>query len=223
MCGRFTITLEPAFFQQELDLGKVPSEWTPRYNAAPSQDIPVVTNPDARDVEMLRWGLIPSWAKDPKIGYRMINARSETIQEKSSFRNAFKQRRCLILADGFYEWQKSPQKGTPKRPFYFQLADGSPFAFAGIWETWRSPEGDAVHSCTIITCPPNDHIAGVHNRMPVVFDSTMCWEWLSDHPAEALQSMLTPYPAGKMRSHPVGLAVNNPRNDSADCIQPLIV
>ena len=131
MCGRFTITIEPVFFQQELDLGKVPAEWTPRYNTAPTQDIPVVLNKDTRDVEMLRWGLIPFWAKDEKIGYRMINSRSETIQEKPSFRNAFKQRRCLILTDGFYEWQK--QSGSaPKVPFYFQLADGAPFAFAGI-------------------------------------------------------------------------------------------
>ncbi len=221
MCGRFTITLEPAFFQQELDLGKVPSEWTPRYNTAPSQDIPAVTNPAVRDVEMLRWGLIPSWAKDPKIGFRMINARSETIQEKLSYRNAFKQHRCLILADGFFEWQKSSQKGIPKRPFYFQLASSTPFAFAGIWETWRPPEGDAVRTCSIITCPPNDLVADVHNRMPVVLDKTTCWSWLADQPADALQAMLAPYPADKMRAHPVGLAVNNPRNNSPECVQRL--
>ena len=223
MCGRFTITLEPAFFQQELDLGKVPSEWTPRYNTAPSQDIPVVSNPVARDVVMLRWGLIPHWAKDPAIGSRMINARSETIQEKPSFRNAFKQRRCLILADGFYEWQKSSRRGVPKVPYYFQLADSAPFAFAGIWETWRSPEGEEVRTCSIITCPPNDLVSGVHNRMPVLLDKTMCWDWLADQPAHALQAMLAPYPAEKMRSHPVGLTVNNPRNDSRECIQPLSV
>ncbi len=221
MCGRFTITLEPAFFQQELDLGKVPSEWTPRYNTAPSQDIPVVTNPVARDVVMLRWGLIPSWAKDPKIGFRMINARSETIQEKPSFQNAFKQRRCLILADGFFEWQKYSRRGAPKVPTYFQLSDGAPFTFAGIWETWRSPEGDPLRSCAIITCPPNDLIAVVHNRMPVMLDKTTCWNWLADQPANTLQAMLAPYPADKMRAHPVGLAVNNPRSDTPECTQPL--
>ena len=221
MCGRFTITLEPAFFQQELDLGKVPSEWTPRYNTAPSQDIPVVTNPAARDVVMLRWGLIPHWAKDPVIGSRMINARSETIQEKPSFKNAFKQRRCLILADGFYEWQKSSQRGVPKVPYYFQLVNGTPFTFAGIWETWRPSEGEEVHTCSIITCPPNDLVSRVHNRMPVILDKITCWDWLADQPADALQAMLAPYPAEKMRAHPVGLTVNNPRNDSLECIQPL--
>jgi len=223
MCGRFTTTLEPAFFQQELDLGKVPSEWTPRYNTAPSQDIPVVINPAARDVVMLRWGLIPSWAKDPKIGFRMINARSETIQEKPSFRDAFKQRRCLILADGFYEWQKPSQRGTPKVPYYFQLADGVPFTFAGIWETWHPPEGEVISACSIITCAPNGLIAGVHNRMPVILDKTTCWDWLADQPTDTLQTMLVPYPADKMRAHPVGLAVNNPRNNSPECIQPLNV
>ena len=221
MCGRFTITLEPAFFQQELDLGKVPSKWTPRYNTAPSQNIPVVTNPSARDVVMLRWGLIPSWAKDPAIGSRMINARSETIQEKPSFMNAFKQQRCLILADGFYEWQKSSHRGMPKTPYYFQLAEGAPFAFAGIWETWRSPEGDPIRSCSIITFPPNDLVASVHNRMPVMLDKTTCWNWLTEQSTDALQAMLAPYPAEKMRAHPVGLAVNNPHNDSSECVQPL--
>jgi len=222
MCGRFTITIEPAFFQQELDLGSVPSEWTPRYNAAPSQDIPVVLDRGTRDVEMLRWGLIPFWAKDMKIGYRMINARSETIQEKPSFRNAFKQRRCLILADGFYEWQKQSGK-APKVPFYFQLADGAPFAFAGIWESWNPPEGKPVRSCSIITTEPNELVAMAHNRMPVMLDKSTMWGWLEDQPAGTLQSMLTAYPAEKMRAHPVGLAVNNPGNDSEECVRPLPV
>lgn len=220
MCGRFTITIEPVFFQQELDLGSVPGEWKPRYNAAPSQDIPVVLNKDTRDVEMLRWGLIPFWAKDEKIGYRMINARSETIQEKSSYKNAFKQRRCLILADGFYEWQKQSGK-APKVPYYFQLADGAPFAFAGIWETWNPPEGEPVRSCSIITTAPNELVAMAHNRMPVIFDKGMMWDWLAEKPADALQNMLVSYPAEQMRARPVGLAVNNPKNDSEICVQEL--
>jgi len=222
MCGRFTITIEPAFFQQELDLGKVPAEWTPRYNTAPTQDIPVVLDKDTRDVEMLRWGLIPFWAKDEKIGYRMINARSETIQEKPSFRNAFKQRRCLILADGFYEWQK--QSGSaPKVPYYFQLADGAPFAFAGIWESWNPEPEETVRSCSIITTTPNDLVAMAHDRMPVILDKSMMWDWLQEKPADNLQAMLAPYPAEKMRARPVGLAVNNPKNDSEECIRPLPV
>ena len=222
MCGRFTITIEPVFFQQELDLGKVPAAWTPRYNPAPTQHIPVVLNTDTRDVEMLRWGLIPFWAKDEKIGYRMINSRSETIQEKPSFRNAFKQRRCLILTDGFYEWQK--QSGSaPKVPFYFQLADGAPFAFAGIWETWTPPQDAEVRSCSIITTTPNELVAIAHDRMPVILDKGMMWNWLEEKPVDDLQAMLVPYPAEKMRAHPVGLAVNNPKNDSEECIRPLPV
>jgi putative SOS response-associated peptidase YedK len=221
MCGRFTITLEPAFFQQELDLGKAPSEWTPRYNAVPSQTIPVVLDPITKDVEMLRWGLIPHWAKDAAFGNRMINARSETIQEKPSFRNAFKHRRCLILADGFYEWQKSDSKSAPKVPFFFQLSNRSPFAFAGIWETWRTPEGGDLRSCSIITCRPNSLVAQAHNRMPVILDKYSCWNWLAEKPADSLQAMLMPYPTEGMRSHPVGLDVNNPRTDSAECIQPI--
>ena len=221
MCGRFTITLDPAFFQQELDLGKAPSEWTPRYNAAPTQNIPVVLDASTRDVVMLRWGLIPHWAKDVSIGYRMINARSETIQEKPSFRNAFKQRRCLILADGFYEWQKSDSKSAPKVPYYFQLKDGSPFAFAGIWETWQTPEENELRSCSIITCAPNKLVAQAHARMPVIFDKNTCWNWMTEQSADVLQSMLAPFPAEGMRAHPVGLTVNNPRTDSAECIQPI--
>jgi putative SOS response-associated peptidase YedK len=170
---------------------------------------------------MLRWGLIPHWAKDVSIGYRMINARSETIQEKPSFRTAFKQRRCLILADSFYEWQKSDSESAPKVPFYFQLKDIAPFAFAGIWETWRTPEKDELRSCSIITCAANQLVAHAHDRMPVMFDRNMCWNWLADQPADSLQSMLAPYPTEGMRAYPVGLTVNNPRTDSAECIQPI--
>jgi len=223
MCGRFTITLEPAFFQQELDLGKAPSEWTPRYNAAPTQDIPVVVDTSSRDVEMLRWGLVPHWAKDAAIGARMINARSETIQEKPSFRTAFKQRRCLILADGFFEWQKPSEKAAPKVPYYFQILYGKPFAFAGIWETWHDPTGSDLRSCSIITCEPNSLVAQMHNRMPVILDKTTCWNWMAEQSDDVLQGMLSPYPTEKMQTHPVGLAVNNPSTDSPECIKPLIV
>ena len=220
MCGRFTITLEPAFFQQEFNLGKVPSEWTPRYNAAPGQNIPVVRNAKLRDVDMLHWGLIPSWAKDKKIGYRMINARSETLQEKPSFRNAFKQRRCLILADGFYEWQKSSSQGAPKSPFRFTLKNFQPFAFAGLWEKWGSGEGNIV-SCTIITCAPNELVGKVHNRMPVILDKDRCWQWLEEGVPDKLQKMLAPFPSEQMDVYPVSQRVNNPRLDDKDVIEPL--
>jgi putative SOS response-associated peptidase YedK len=221
MCGRFTITLEPAFFQQELDLGSIPVEWVPRYNAAPRQNIPVVRDAESRNVAMLRWGLIPSWAKDPEIGMRMINARSETLLEKPSFRSALAKRRCLILADGFYEWQKSDQHGAPKAPFYFQLKDGKPFAFAGLWESWHPAEGEEIQSCTIITCQPNDLVAQVHNRMPVILDRSNCYDWLTAKPVPELQAMLLPYPPEKMTARPVSQWVNNPRLDDERCVQPL--
>lgn len=221
MCGRFTITLEPAFFQQEFDLGKVPSEWTPRYNTAPGQNIPVVRNAKSHDVDMLRWGLIPSWAKEEKIGYRMINARSETIQEKPSFRSAFKQRRCLILADGFYEWQKPASKGAPKSPFRFTLKNTQPFAFAGLWETWQNEEKEEILSCTIITCAPNELVGKVHNRMPVILGKERCWQWLEEDALDELQKMLVPYQAEQMNAYPVSQRVNNPRFDDKEVIKPL--
>jgi len=221
MCGRFTITLEPAFFQQELKVGKMPSEWRPRYNVAPGQDIPVVIDSENRGVQMLKWGLIPSWAKDNSIGQRMINARAETLWEKPSFRTAFMQRRCLILADGFYEWQKSSSKGVPKLPYRFILKNNRPFAFAGLWETWLSPDRVKIQSCAIITCPPNELVERIHNRMPVILNCHTSWDWLQDRTAEELLGMLKPYPAEEMHAYPVGLEINNLRKDDPDCISPL--
>ncbi len=221
MCGRFTITLESAFFQQELDLGNLPSEWVPRYNAAPGQPIPVVKEAKSRDVTMLRWGLVPHWATDISIGYKMINARSETLQEKPSFKNAFQNRRCLILADGFYEWQQPATKGAPKAPFRFTLKDSQPFAFAGLWESWHSPENEEYQTCTIITCQPNDLLARIHNRMPVILDRNNCWEWLAEKPESELAGLLKPFPAEAMTGYPVGQMVNNPQFDDINCIKPL--
>ena len=221
MCGRFTITLEPAFFQQEFELGRTPSEWRPRYNVAPSQAVPAVMENENRDVHLLRWGLIPFWAKDMSIGMRMINARSETLQEKPSFRAAFRQRRCLILADGFFEWQKPATKSAPKSPYRFSLKDNKPFVFAGLWESWTSPENEEIRSCTIITCPPNELVERIHDRMPVILNSRTCWDWLQDRPLDVLAEMLKPYPADEMQAYPVSLLVKNPRVDDPQCIQPV--
>ena len=220
MCGRFTITLDPADLQQEFALGNMPSEWKPRYNVAPTQTVPVVNDAQTRDVQMMHWGLIPFWAKEKSIGPRMINARSETLREKPAFRQAFLQRRCLILADGFFEWQrKDPQ--APKVPMYFQLKDSKPFAFAGLWETWHEIPEKELHSCTIITCGPNELVAKIHDRMPVILDKHSCWQWLEEKDPLKLQGMLAPYPVGKMQAHAVGRLVNNPKVDSAECILPL--
>lgn len=220
MCGRFTITLDPADLQQEFNLGNLPGEWKPRYNVAPTQNVPVVKEETRRDVEMMHWGLIPFWAKDKTIGSRMINARAETLQEKPAFRQAFKQRRCLILADGFFEWQRLDAK-RPKVPMYFRLKNGKAFTFAGLWETWRENPEKELHSCTIITCIPNELVGQIHNRMPVILDKEKCWRWLSDPNPQELQKMLMPYPAEKMQAHAVGLQVNNPREDNADVVRPL--
>lgn len=221
MCGRFTITLEPAFFQQELDLGKIPSEWIPRYNTAPTQEVPVVRDSNARDVDMLRWGLIPFWAKDESIGYKLINARSETLAEKPSFRSAFAKRRCLILADGFYEWQKAASKGGQKVPFRFMLKDKKPFTFAGLWESWQSPDKNEIISCTIITCEANEVVGKIHDRMPVILDKDNCWKWLEDSPEKDLTALLKPYPHEGMEAYTVSTRVNNPRIEDPQLIQPI--
>jgi putative SOS response-associated peptidase YedK len=219
MCGRFTITLDPADLQQELDLSNMPSEWRPRYNVAPTQEIPIVNDAQDRNVKMMHWGLIPFWAKEKSIGVRMINARSETLSEKPAFRQAFIHRRCLVLADGFYEWQRKDPT-APKVPMYFQLKDSKPFAFAGLWENWHeTPEKDLL-SCTIITCSPNELVAKIHDRMPVILDKQNCWKWLEEKDPIKLQGMLSPYPAEKMQAYTVGRYVNNPKVDSAECILP---
>jgi len=221
MCGRFTITLEPAFFQQELDLGRIPSEWTPRYNAAPTQNVPIARNLETHDVEMVRWGLIPFWAKDESISYKLINARSETLVEKPSFRNAFEKRRCLIFSDGFYEWQKPTQKGGQNVPFRYLLKEGKPFAFAGLWESWKSPKDETILSCTIITCAANELVGKIHDRMPVILNKGNCWKWLEQRPMSELTSMLSPYPGEDMDAYPVSTRVNNPREEDEKLVEPI--
>jgi putative SOS response-associated peptidase YedK len=176
----------------------------------------------ARQVEFFHWGLIPSWAKDPKIGNRMINARSETLSEKPSFRNAYKYRRCLILADGYYEWQKIPGDRL-KQPVYIRLKSQKPLALAGLWEIWQSKDMDEpVRSCTIITCPPNALLEKIHHRMPVILPQDAYDEWLAaeEQPVDVLQSLLTPYSDEEMEAYPVSRFVNRPTNNSPECIAP---
>jgi putative SOS response-associated peptidase YedK len=226
MCGRFTLILEPDAIQQEFDLGQLPADLTPRYNIAPTQPVAAIRSPESRQVELLRWGLIPSWAKDIDIGSRLINARSETLIEKPSFRNAFAHRRCLILADGFYEWyrpggKKSGRGTPPPEPYYFQLSNRKPFAFAGLWENWKSLADEWIQSCTIITCTANDLVGRYHERMPVILDKSAMWAWLDDQAKiPALQSMLTPYPSEKMSAYAVSSLVNSPAIDSPQIIAP---
>lgn len=220
MCGRFTLILEPELIQSELGLSFVPENMTSRYNIAPSQPVAIVSNAAERRLELFRWGLIPSWAKDPAIGSRMINARSETLLEKPSFRQAFQQRRCLIVADGFYEWDRNKTKGST--PYYFRVGDGELITFAGLWEVWKPSEGDVIHSCTIITCAANELVGAHHERMPVILPKERRWDWLSkDQKPAVLQAMLKPYPSGEMTKRAVSAVVNSPVNDVPACIQPV--
>lgn len=221
MCGRFTLTLDPGELQELLDLGPFIHIVQPRYNIAPSQPIPIVRNSEKREVELYQWGLVPSWADDPKIGYRMINARSETANEKPSFRAAFKRRRCLILADGFFEWH-AEEKGAQKTPYLFKLKNDAPFTFAGLYEHWQAPEGGELHTCTILTCSPNDLVKNYHNRMPVMLGEETRWSWLdADKDEDALLDLLIPYPAGEMKCYPVSRAVNSPENDKPEILNPV--
>jgi putative SOS response-associated peptidase YedK len=178
-----------------LELGELPVDFTSNQNISPGQNVGAVTDSRLRNVELFRWGLIPSWAKDPSIGYKMFNARSETIAEKPSFRTAFAKRRCLILADGFYEWKLV---GNKKVPFLFKLKDQKPFTFAGIWETWTDILGNKIPTCSIITTSPNSLMAEYHDRMPVIFDTTERWNWLEDRPQDELIKMMTPLESEKM-------------------------
>jgi putative SOS response-associated peptidase YedK len=223
MCGRFTLTADMNALQTTFPWLTIPEGITPRYNIAPSQPIAVVPNNGNNVLDFFVWGLIPSWAKDPSISSRLINARSETAAEKPSFRAAFRRRRCLVLADGFYEWRYEG-KGSPKTPMYIKLNSGKPFAFAGLWENWFSKDGSQILSCTILTTRPNIMMENIHNRMPVILPPGTYDTWLQ--PGEVadtkiLSNLLIPYPDSEMSAYPVSTVVNNPRNESPACVQPL--
>ncbi len=217
MCGRFTLVLEPGDLEDEFDLGGISEDYTPRYNIAPTQPVAVVRDAVKRNVEMFRWGLVPSWAKDISIGNKLINARAETLHEKPSFKQALSKRRNLILSSGFFEWRKT---GTRKDPLFIKLHDQHAFAFAGLWEEWLSPEGEKVQSTTIITCAANPLIAEFHDRMPVILDRQQMWTWLN--PAlnvEQARQLLLPFDADQMEAYPVTPRVNSPLFDSPECIE----
>ena len=221
MCGRFSLGATIRIGQL-FDLPNWP-ETPPRYNIAPSQDVPaVIQNREtaAREFRPFRWGLVPSWAKDPAIGNRMINARSETAATKPTFRKPLRERRCLILADGFYEWKR---EGSRKQPYHIRLQNGEPFAFAGLWDRWHPPEGQPLESCTILTTTPNEILQPLHDRMPVILPPSTYRLWLDPavRGVESLQALLIPYPAAEMIAYPVSTRVNSPTNETQDCIAPL--
>jgi putative SOS response-associated peptidase YedK len=227
MCGRFILILEPGDFEDEIDLGGIPESYLPRYNIAPTQPVAVVRNPKEHKAEMFRWGLIPAWAKESTIGSRLINARAESLAEKPSFRNALKLRRNLILASGFFEWKPvstlANPNGKSKIPVFIHMKDHKPFVFAGLWEEWRSPEGEIVRTTTIITTSSNALIEPFHDRMPVILDGYKRWQWLdaSTSQTEALK-LLQPYPVEAMTYYPVSTIVNNPAYDNPVCIEEVV-
>ena len=221
MCGRYTLYADLSTLQARFQFDASEASHQPRYNIAPTQQVLTVTEDwEERRARTMRWGLVPSWAKDTSGAARMINARGENAAKRPAFRAAFKRRRCLVLADGFYEWKRV---GKSREPMHFSLASGEPFAFAGLWETWDSPSGDVLRSCTIITTEPNDLVAEVHDRMPVILPGEAESLWL-DHRIEdgdRLTALLVPYPAEAMRVHAVSSLVNSVKNDVAECAVPL--
>ncbi len=200
---------------------EIAGELPPRYNIAPSQPVAAIRagGSGARELTLLQWGLIPSWAKEPAIGSRMINARAETAAEKPSFRAAMKRRRCLIPASGFYEWTRV---GAAKQPFFVRMKGGRPFALAGLWEQWCGEDGSELETCAILTTSPNELAAKIHPRMPVIIAPGDYGRWMdpANEKPGTLEPLLRPYPAGEMEAHPVSRHVNNPRNDDPACIEP---
>jgi putative SOS response-associated peptidase YedK len=222
MCGRFTLAVTPEQLHEAFPWLEATNAPLPHFNIAPSQPVAVIANNNKQRLDYFIWGLIPSWAKDPKIGNRMINARAETITEKPSFRTAFRRRRCLIPATGFYEW-KAEGDSKHKTPHLIRLKSSEPFAFAGLWENWFSPDGSQILSCTIITTHPNKLMADIHNRMPVILPQSAYQTWLAAdeaHP-DTLLPLLQPYPDEEMQAYPISKLVNNPANDLPECILPV--
>lgn len=224
MCGRFALYADYKVVLERFSIEQASfdeNEYEPSYNIAPSQLIAaVVSDGNKNRLGKLKWGLIPPWAKDAKIGYKMINARAETAAEKPSFRNAFKKKRCLIIADSFYEWRKDEEGKTP---MLIKMKSEEPFAFAGLWESWESPEGEPIHSCSILTTKPNGVMASIHDRMPVILSKEAEKIWLDPNvqDIEMLESVLKPYEDGEMEAYQVSEEVNSPKNNKADLIRKI--
>jgi putative SOS response-associated peptidase YedK len=218
MCGRFTLAVDINTIARTFNAAIPPSlNTTPRYNIAPQQDVLAVMRDETTHLDLLRWGLIPAWAKDESIGSKMINARAETLAEKPSFKRLLRSKRCLLVADGFYEWKKE-QGG--KTPMYITLRDREPFAFAALWDTWKNDEDQQIRTCTIITTEPNELVAPIHNRMPVILSQEAREEWLdpSLQDEHVLLPLLAPYPVEEMTARLVSRLVNNPRYEGAELI-----
>lgn len=212
MCGRFQLSVKGRHISERFNVELFDEFYKPNYNLAPSQKLPVITNEEPEKVSFLKWGLIPFWAKDPKIGYKLINTRAETISDKPSFKNAFRKRRCLIPANGFYEWKKDANK-TPYRIF---LKSEELFAMAGIWETWKDGEGKPIHTFSIITTEPNHLMQGIHNRMPAILPREFEHAWLKENDEFTLKSLLKPFDDELMDCYPISKRVNSPANNDSE-------
>jgi len=219
MCGRYRLSRAAEVFSEYFGSDDL-VEWSPRFNIAPTQPVPVVRQEShKRRVSLVKWGLIPSWSNDPTLGAKMINARAETVTEKPAFRDALRSQRCLIPADGFYEWQRT---GGSNQPYCFTLASGKPFAFAGLWDCWRNPQGNVIESCTILTTTANPLLADVHDRMPVMLAPDQYDRWLDldmKNPGAVLP-LLRPYEAAAMTRYAVSTRVNQVANDDPACAAP---
>ncbi|OHD65791.1 MAG: hypothetical protein A2176_14400 [Spirochaetes bacterium RBG_13_51_14] len=220
MCGRFAQIEPQGAIIKTFFIDEVLAEAPPGYNISPGSNIlSVVRREGKRLLVDFQWGLIPRWSREPAIGHKLINARAETVHQKPSFRDAFKSRRCIIVASGYYEWKKSE---SIKIPYYIKLASGSSFAFAGLYETWISPQGAEYRTCTIITTEPNALMKPIHNRMPVILPRNHEDRWLNDSTdPDDVRALLTSYPADEMEAYPVSTMVNSPNNNSPDCIKPV--
>jgi putative SOS response-associated peptidase YedK len=229
MCGRFTLRAPASVIAEQFAVFAVPP-FAARFNIAPTQPVPVIrlrpagaaaAAPNAdRELVWLRWGLVPGWAKDPAIGNRLINARAESAAEKPAFRNAMRRRRCLVLADGFYEWQHT---GRKKQPYFVHLPDDRPFAFAGLWEAWEGPNHAMLETCTILTTNANELVRPLHDRMPVILPPPAYARWLDPAISDPRQlaPLLAPYPSEQIEAYPVGSAVNTAANDTPGCVEKL--
>jgi len=223
MCGRYRLSRRKQLVEEYFDSGSDEQDWVPRYNIAPTQPVPVVrqnAEKPVRELSLMRWGLIPSWAKDLSGAASMINARSETASTKPAFADALKHRRCLIPADGFYEWKRS---AGSKQPFCFEVNHGALFALAGLWDRWKDSSGNRLATCTILTTTPNAVTSAVHDRMPVILDPSAHDIWLDPGMANvnAVCELLKPYDARQMRSYPVSSRVNYVANDDEECSRPV--
>jgi putative SOS response-associated peptidase YedK len=223
MCGRYRLSRRKELVEEYFDTVSDEPDWTPRYNIAPTQPVAVIRqNPKepVRELSLMRWGLIPSWSKDMSTAAQMINARSETAGTKPAFRDAMKSRRCLIPADGFYEWKRD---GKTKQPFCFEVNQGQLFAFAGLWDRWKDPNGNWIKTCSILTTTPNAVTATVHDRMPVILGADAYDLWLDPgmKNVDATSELLKPYDARLMRSFPVSTRINHVANDDAECSRPV--